>query len=78
MDEPYMFSKPTVVARGFGDAGDEFVYGRKALMDDIREVSENRAQNVTMNFYVQVDGAEDPESWGRGFIRGVRMQARTV
>lgn len=78
MDEPYMFSKPTVVARGFGDAGDEFVYGRKALMDDIREVSENRAQNVTMNFYVQVDGAEDPESWGSGFIRGVRMQARTV
>lgn len=78
MDEPYMFSKPTVVAKGFGDAGDEFVYGRKALMDDIREVSENRAQNVTMNFYVQVDGAEDPESWGRGFIRGVRMQARTV
>jgi len=78
MDEPYMFSKPTVVTRGFGDAGDEFVYGRKALMDDIREVSENRAQNVTMNFYVQVDGAEDPESWGRGFIRGVRMQARTV
>ena len=78
MDEPYMFSKPTVVDRGFGDAGDEFVYGRKALMDDIREVSENRAQNVTMNFYVQVDGAEDPESWGRGFIRGVRMQARTV
>lgn len=78
MDEPYMFSKPTVVAKGFGDAGDEFVYGRKNLMDDIREVSENRAQNVTMNFYVQVDGAEDPESWGRGFIRGVRMQARTV
>lgn len=78
MDEPYMFSKPTVMARGFGDAGDEFVYGKKALMDDIREVSENRAQNVTMNFYVQVDGAEDPESWGRGFIRGVRMQARTV
>ena len=54
------------------------MYGKKALMDDIREVSEDRAQNVTMNFYVQVDGAEDPESWGRGFIRGVRMQARTV
>ena len=78
MEEPYMFTKPTVVARGFGDAGDELVYGKKALMDDIREASGDRPQNVTMNFYVQVDGAEDPESWGRGFIRGVKMQARTV
>ena len=78
MEEPYMFTKPTVMARGFGDAGDELVYGKKALMDDIREASGDRPQNVTMNFYVQVDGAEDPESWGRGFIRGVKMQARTV
>lgn len=78
MEEPYMFTKPTVMAKGFGDAGDELVYGKKALMDDIREASGDRPQNVTMNFYVQVDGAEDPESWGRGFIRGVKMQARTV
>ena len=78
MEEPYMFTKPTVMARGFGDAGDELVYGKKALMDDIREASGDRPQNVTMNFYVQVDGAEDPESWGRGFIRAARMQARTV
>lgn len=78
MEEPYVFTKPTVVARGFGDAGDEMVYGKKALMDDIREASGDRPQNVTMNFYVQVDGAEDPESWGRGFIRAARMQARTV
>ena len=78
MEEPYMFTKPTVMARGFGDAGDELVYGKKALMDDIREANGDRPQNVTMNFYMQVDGAEDPESWGRGFIRGVKMQARTV
>lgn len=78
MEEPYIFTKPTVVARGFGDAGDELVYGKKALMDDIREASGDRPQNVTMNFYVTVDGAEDPESWGRGFIRAARMQARTV
>lgn len=76
MNQPYMFKRPTNFYAG--EAGDEFLYGKKALMDDIREVSENRAQNVTMNFYVQVDGAEDPESWGRGFIRGVKMQARTV
>ena len=76
MNQPYMFKRPTNFYAG--EAGDEFLYGKKALMDDIREVSENRAQNITMNFYVQVDGAEDPESWGRGFVRGVRMQARTV
>jgi hypothetical protein len=34
-ETPYMFSKPTVM--GFGDgAGDEMVYGRSNLMDDIR------------------------------------------
>jgi hypothetical protein len=34
-ETPYMFSKPTVM--GFGDgAGDEMVYGRSNLMEDIR------------------------------------------
>lgn len=41
MDEPYMFVKPTIMGdKGFGDAGDEIVYGRKNLMEDIRNASQ--------------------------------------
>lgn len=44
MDEPYMFTRPTVIGnRGFGEAGNEIVYGRDALMRDIREASGNNA-----------------------------------
>lgn len=35
MDQPYMFVKPTLF--GAGEAGDEIMYGKEALMNDIRE-----------------------------------------
>ena len=39
MESPYMFSSPTVF--GAGEAGDEILYGRKALLEDIASVSGN-------------------------------------
>jgi len=47
MEEPYMFSKPTLFdinpvtgsGKGAGEAGDEIMYGRTRLMEDIREAS---------------------------------------
>ena len=48
-DEPYVFTKPTVVP-GFGDGvGGEMVYGRDNLMRDIREAMGDG--NVTINVY---------------------------
>lgn len=36
-DNPYLFTKPTVMMRGFGDGnGGEIVYGHENLMNDIR------------------------------------------
>lgn len=35
MENPYLFSTPTLF--GAGEAGDEILYGKKALMDDIKE-----------------------------------------
>ena len=35
-DTPYMFSKPTVVGLGDG-AGDEMIYGKNSLLNDIRQ-----------------------------------------
>lgn len=41
VNEPYMFTQPTVVGnKGFGEAGDEIVYGRKNLMQDIKDASQ--------------------------------------
>lgn len=42
MEEPYLFKKPTVIGgKGFGEAGDEMVYGKNALMNDIKNASES-------------------------------------
>lgn len=58
-DQPYVFSKPTVV-QGFGDGnGDEMVYGKDNLMKDIRSAA-GGSTSVTIN----VNGAniDDPQT----------------
>lgn len=54
MDEPYMFTKPTLFdvnpmtgqARGAGEAGDEMMYGKQNLMNDIREAVSNENSDL--------------------------------
>lgn len=76
MNQPYMFSTPTFFSAG--EAGDEMLYGRKALMDDIAEATSDSGS--VYNFYnnITVDGAENPEDFARRFIREMKVQARTV
>ena len=50
MNEPYLFTKPTVMGnKGFGDAGDEIVYGKDSLMNDIRNATNNVPIQEKMN-----------------------------
>lgn len=72
MDTPYMFDKATFF--GAGEAGDEILYGRKSLMKDIREASGNR--NNVFNVTFNVNGAEDPELWGRKAMKELERLAR--
>lgn len=44
MDQPYMFSNATLF--GAGEAGDEVLYGRNALMNDIKEAVSERNSGV--------------------------------
>lgn len=76
MNQPYMFSTPTFFAAG--EAGDEMLYGRKALMNDIAEAT--GGSGSVYNFYntITVDGADDPESFARDLIRKMKIQARMV
>ena len=47
MENPYMFSNATLF--GAGEAGDEMLYGRKALMRDIAAAT--NSGNITVNVY---------------------------
>jgi TP901 family phage tail tape measure protein len=73
MDQPYMFNRASLI--GVGEAGDEMVYGRKALMDDIREAS-GGGRNVTIN--VTVNGADNPEQWATRLVRQMELEVRTA
>ena len=71
MQTPYMFGNATLF--GAGETGDEILYGREALMKDIREAT---GRGTTNNFYITVDGAESPELWARRFVREAEQFAR--
>ena len=73
MEQPYLFSGATIF--GAGEAGDEVLYGRQALIDDIREAVSGKG--VTITNYITVNGAEDPEEYAQRFVRKLRLQMRT-
>ena len=73
MEQPYIFNRPSLI--GVGEAGDEMVYGRNALLRDIREAS---GGGQTINVNVTVNGAEDPEQWAKRFAREFVLKARTA
>jgi len=71
MQDPYMFQNATLF--GAGETGDEILYGREALMEDIRQAVGRGPVN---NWYITVDGAEDPAAWADKFVRQVKLQTR--
>ncbi len=74
MDNPYLFSNATLF--GAGETGDEMLYGRAALMRDIAEATEGNG--ITQTNYITVNGAEDPEEWGRRFVRQMKLEMRSI
>lgn len=75
MNNPYMFSGATLF--GAGEAGDEMLYGREALMRDIAEAS-GGGRNVQITNYITIDGAEDPEDYADRFVREMKLKMRTA
>lgn len=71
MESPYVFSDATLF--GAGEAGDEMLYGRSRLMNDIKEATQG-TKNVTIN--VTVNGADNPEEWGRRMASELRRQVK--
>lgn len=76
MDNPYLFSNATLF--GAGEAGDEILYGKRSLMEDIRDAVGGQQQPVTITNYITVDGAEDPDAWTERFAHRLKMEMRTA
>ena len=72
MESPYVFSDATLF--GAGEAGDEMLYGRSRLMSDIREATQGTKNDVTIK--VTVNGADNPEEWGKRMASELRRQVK--
>ena len=72
---PYMFSKATLF--GAGERNDEILYGRQALMNDIREATTGGGGN-TFNNTFHIYSAADPEETADTIIRQLEIQLRTA
>lgn len=72
MESPYVFSDATLF--GAGEAGDEMLYGRSRLMNDIKEATQGTKNDVTIN--VTVNGADNPEEWRRRMASELRRQVK--
>ena len=78
-DTPYLFTKPTAFeTRVAGEHSDEIMYGRRNLMNDISEAVKDKSSAVVQNFYITVNGAQDPEEYMKGLMRRAKMEARAV
>jgi len=79
-NQPYIFKKATVFERTAGETTDEMLYGKQALMGDIKEAVKDKAAQTVNNFYntFYVDGAENPESYAARLVDEFQLQMRTA
>jgi len=74
MENPYMFTDATLF--GAGEAGDEIMYGKKNLMNDITEAVGTKPTTITINNYI--DGTKDPEVYAKKMSRQLKLELRTI
>lgn len=74
-NQPYMFDRSVLF--GAGERNDEILYGHASLMRDIREATAGSG-SPQFTFYNTINGAEDPEGWGRKMISGAMLELRAL
>ena len=78
MEQPFMFTRATIF--GAGEAGDEILYGREALLNDIREATGGGGgytQNITINSPRALNPSEIARQT-RNQTRSMVMRMRTT
>lgn len=82
VNQPYLFTRPTVFNQDIaGETTDEMLYGKSALMQDIKTaVSDSGVggQMVTIYNNITVSGAENPEDFAERFARKLKLDMRTA
>ena len=73
-DVPYLFNDATLF--GAGERNDEMLYGRAALMRDIKEATGPSSPQI--NNYITVNGADDPEEWADRLVRRMKLDMRMI
>ncbi len=76
MGEPYMFSGSTLF--GAGEAGDEVLYGRKALMKDIAAATGGNGNGPQITNNITINGASDPMETADVIVRQMKLELRTI
>jgi hypothetical protein len=74
MLEPYMFGNATLF--GAGEAGDEILYGRGALMQDISTAIADGGGGNTFNVTLNASTDESPEEYADRFYREMKRVVR--
>lgn len=81
-NQPYLFTRPTVFNQDIaGETTDEMLYGKSALMQDIKTaVSDSGVggQMVTIYNNITVSGAENPEDFAERLARKMKLDMRTA
>lgn len=81
-NQPYLFTRPTVFNQDIaGETTDEMLYGKSALMQDIKTaVSDGGVggQMVTIYNNITVSGAENPEDFAERLARKMKLDMRTA
>ena len=92
LDSPTIFGAMNGKFLGAGEAGSETVVGTDSLMnmitsavsgigDDIVQAfitAQKQVQRGDVNIHVEVNGAENPEEWGKRLVRQMKLEMRMV
>ena len=76
-----IFTRPTLLGGGrhlVGEAGPEAVLPLSKLWNQMDKMAMAGSNNVTANYYITVDGAQDPGAFAQELVRKLKVEMRAV
>lgn len=76
-----IFTRPTLLGGGrhlVGEAGPEAILPLSKLWNQMDKMAMAGANNVTANYYITVDGAQDPGAFAQELVRKLKVEMRAV
>ena len=73
---PYLFQDATLF--GAGEGKDEMLYGRSALMNDIKEATADSGKVININNYITIKEASDGEAIADTLTRRLELNLRSI